>query len=190
MSHPHALLLDKMADHVLLSGLTQATLRPLARAAGTSDRMLIYHFGSKEGVISALLDHLAERLTARLEATVIATPASTADLIADLLAQMQHPAVQAYGCIWLEVVANAARDLTAYRDAAARIVAHFQSWIADRLPQDLNPAADRQATAALALAVIEGCVVLGATGPQGAMTAKAAVAGFRAAITDTPEPLR
>ena len=47
--------LDGMAQHVLTHGLTHASLRPLAQAVGTSDRMLIYHFGSKEGVVGALL---------------------------------------------------------------------------------------------------------------------------------------
>ena len=35
-----ALLLGKLADHVLAHGLSASSLRPLAKAAGTSDRML------------------------------------------------------------------------------------------------------------------------------------------------------
>jgi len=37
-------LLDRVTDHVLEHGLIGLTLRPVAAAIGTSDRMLIYHF--------------------------------------------------------------------------------------------------------------------------------------------------
>jgi AcrR family transcriptional regulator len=48
-------LLAAMAAHVRLMGLAGASLRPLAKAAGTSDRMLIYHFGTKAALLTALL---------------------------------------------------------------------------------------------------------------------------------------
>jgi AcrR family transcriptional regulator len=35
------------------------SLRPLAAAIGTSARMLVYHFGSKEGLVAALLERVA-----------------------------------------------------------------------------------------------------------------------------------
>lgn len=54
--------LDKMADHVLQNGLEAASLRPLAKAAGTSDRMLIYYFADKTGLISSILQTIASRL--------------------------------------------------------------------------------------------------------------------------------
>ena len=48
-------LLDQVTDHVLEHGLIGLTLRPLAAAIGTSDRMLIYHFGSRDGLVSAVV---------------------------------------------------------------------------------------------------------------------------------------
>jgi AcrR family transcriptional regulator len=41
-------LLESVSDAVLAHGLMGLTLRPLAAAVGTSDRMLIYHFGSRD----------------------------------------------------------------------------------------------------------------------------------------------
>ena len=52
-------LLPMLAAHVLVHGLGGASLRPLAKAAGTSDRMLIYHVGNKEALLTAALDLLA-----------------------------------------------------------------------------------------------------------------------------------
>jgi AcrR family transcriptional regulator len=47
--------LDAATDHVLAEGLIGLTLRPLAAALGTSDRMLIYHFGSKDALIAEVI---------------------------------------------------------------------------------------------------------------------------------------
>jgi AcrR family transcriptional regulator len=60
-------LLRLMATHVLEHGLNTASLRPLAKAANTSDRMLIYHFGTKDGLINALLQVVAADLAEKLE---------------------------------------------------------------------------------------------------------------------------
>lgn len=168
MKLSQAEMLDRMADHVLAHGLTQATLRPLASAAGTSDRMLIYHFGTKEGVIGALLDHLAKRFMVLLEAVPLPVQASAGDLVPALWPLMQAPAGAPYVRLWLEVVAGAARGVPGYRQASARILGHFQHWIRARLPQDDD------ATAAFLLAAFEGLVVLAAAdAPDGALVASA-----------------
>jgi AcrR family transcriptional regulator len=187
MADPRKLMLDKMSDYVLANGLRQATLRPLARAADTSDRMLIYHFGSKDSVIAALLDHLTQRLTALFDAAILPAAGTTADLMEDLLAQMQSPEAHAYTCLWLEVAAGAARKEAAYQRAADRILVHFHGWIASKLPQSEKSQEDIFGETSLALAVIEGCLMIGATGPQGALLRKAALAGFRATMNGTHE---
>lgn len=56
-------LLDKVADHVLDHGLIGLSLRPVAAAVGTSDRMLIYHFGSRDALVSAVVQRTCERAT-------------------------------------------------------------------------------------------------------------------------------
>ena len=54
--------IERMADHLLAEGLGAATLRPLAAAAGTSDRMLLYYFNDKDELLSATLHRVAERM--------------------------------------------------------------------------------------------------------------------------------
>jgi AcrR family transcriptional regulator len=51
----HDRLLAATVDHVLKNGVSSLTLRGLAEAIGTSHRMLIYHFGSKEGLLVAVI---------------------------------------------------------------------------------------------------------------------------------------
>lgn len=52
---PRGKLLDAAVAHVLAHGLSDLSLRELATAIGTSHRMLIYHFGSKAGLIVAVI---------------------------------------------------------------------------------------------------------------------------------------
>jgi AcrR family transcriptional regulator len=50
-----AKLLERIVDYILKHGLTDLTLRPLAAALGTSPRMLLYFFGSKERLVTEAL---------------------------------------------------------------------------------------------------------------------------------------
>lgn len=66
-------LLDLVTDHVHEHGLIGLTLRPVAAAIGTSDRMLIYHFESRDALVSAVVARSNERSVAAIEALPAAT---------------------------------------------------------------------------------------------------------------------
>lgn len=151
-------LLTAMAAHVLSHGLNDASLRPLARAAGTSDRMLIYHFGSKDQLIAALLVHLARDFEQLLSALMTGERfASAEEAVTRLVAAQTRPEVIDYVRVWLEIVAAAARGSRAHRDTGAVILAGLTHWLADRLPLDT---AEPQAAARAIMARIEGELVL------------------------------
>jgi AcrR family transcriptional regulator len=61
-------LLDQAVDYVLSRGVGDLTLRPLAKALRTNARMLIYHFGSREGLMREILARLREHGDARVQA--------------------------------------------------------------------------------------------------------------------------
>ncbi len=48
-------LAEAATDHALDHGLIGLSLRPLAAALGTSDRMLLYHFRNKDDVVATVL---------------------------------------------------------------------------------------------------------------------------------------
>jgi AcrR family transcriptional regulator len=48
-------LLQRAYEYVLQHGLIRLSLRPLAQAIGSSPRVLLFLFGSKEGLVQALL---------------------------------------------------------------------------------------------------------------------------------------
>jgi AcrR family transcriptional regulator len=58
---PRATLLEGAIDYVAHNGITDLSLRQLAGALGTSHRMLIHHFGSKEGLWVAIVDEVERR---------------------------------------------------------------------------------------------------------------------------------
>src|SRR3712207_9449230 len=57
-------------EHVLREGVTTLSLRPLAAALGTSDRMLLYYFGSRDELLAAVLGAVGEQLQAGLAAAL------------------------------------------------------------------------------------------------------------------------
>ncbi len=62
-----ARLLDAVVEHLSRHGLGDGSLRSLAAAVGTSHRMLIYHFGSKDGLLVAVVQAVEARQRAVLD---------------------------------------------------------------------------------------------------------------------------
>ena len=54
-------LLDDIIGYLAHHGLSDMSLRPLARAVGASPRVLLYHFGSKEQLIARVFAELRRR---------------------------------------------------------------------------------------------------------------------------------
>ena len=167
-------LLPRLAAHVLEHGLADASLRPLARAAGTSDRMLIYHFGSKDALIAALLRHLASLFTASLDAAFPDTRfASRADCARAVLELTGDEALRPFLRVWWDIVAACARGDAASLEAAGAIMDGLLGWVAAHLPQDdPDPAEGARAT----LTTIEGAQMLAAIDRRG--IAKAALSAL------------
>ena len=161
--------IERMADHLLEHGLPGGSLRPLAAAAGTSDRMLLYYFRDKDEVLAATLERVAARLTAMLDA---ALPPGTrlpyAALLAAVWAAVGSPALRPYMRLWLELAAVAARGVLPGGEIATAIMQGFADWVSDHL----EPAPG--ASPALLLATIEGMLFLDAVGRRDLADAAAA----------------
>lgn len=79
--HSRDRLLAAALEHVGTHGISDLSLRGLASALGTSHRMLIYHFGSREGLLVEIVRTVEERQRAALVELGNhpgATPAQTA----------------------------------------------------------------------------------------------------------------
>ncbi|MCU1362975.1 MAG: hypothetical protein JWM55_803 [Acidimicrobiaceae bacterium] len=63
-------LLNAAVEHALNHGIVDLSLREIASAIGTSHRMLIYHFASREGLLVAVVREVERRERQTLENTV------------------------------------------------------------------------------------------------------------------------
>lgn len=59
-------LLHAAVEHALDKGIVDLSLREIAESIGTSHRMLIYHFGSREGLLVAVVREVERRERERL----------------------------------------------------------------------------------------------------------------------------
>lgn len=166
-----------MADHLLRLGLGGASLRSLAAAAGTSDRMLLYYFDSKDELLAATLEHIAARLARLLDeagSDEAAKPFHA--LLAEVWAAVRGPALRPYMRLWLELAASAARGEEPHCTIAGRIADGFLAWAAARLLVEHE--ADRGPAAALLLATVDGLALLDAVGRGGAASAAVSADGI------------
>lgn len=161
MTQAKQAMIQAMVGHVLQHGVADASLRPLARAAGTSDRMLIYHFGSKQALIAELLTALAAMYGETLDAQITARAASRKACLDQLAAISRSAQMRPAMRVWMEILAAAAAGESAYRAVGDTIIGQLLDWIAAHLPaDDPDPAAAAQSI----LVMIEGAIVLDLAG--------------------------
>ena len=155
-------LLPQLAAYALQHGFSDASLRPMAKAAGTSDRMLLYHFGSKQALMDALMEHIADMYSATLDAMFPPGRAATRKECLDAVITMtRRDEIKPFLRLWWQVVAGAASGEAEWRGSAGRIMGTLLEWLEGHLPED-DP--DPPGTAELMLAVIEGTQMLEAVG--------------------------
>ena len=153
-------LLPRLAGHVLEHGLAGLSLRPLAKAADTSDRMLIYHFGSKDALVAALLEHLSELYSAALDEAFPKEPPPTREnCVREVLAIARQPFFAPFMRIWWDIVAGASKGNAAYRDAAQAMMRRQLDWFEAHMPPG-DP--DPGGAARLLFTLVEGSVMLDA----------------------------
>jgi AcrR family transcriptional regulator len=155
--------IDRMADYVLAEGMGSATLRPLAAAAGTSDRMLLYYFADKDELLTAVLNRIAARLLGKLAAAVAGRPPRAfATLLKEVWTVLGVEALEPYMNIWLDLTSAASRGLQPHRNVAGAITDGYLMWVASQL----EPSKDsgRPEKASLLLAAVQGMYSLNAIG--------------------------
>ena len=155
-------ILGRLVDHVLAHGLSASSLRPLAKAAQISDRMLLYYFKDKAEIIASILDEVSARLVTRLNALTASTPLPLATLRANLQTLILADEMWPYMRLWVEVASLAAYGDPLLRQVGERIARGFLAWGAAQL--DSPTPEQRLADAAALLVMIEGMILLKSVG--------------------------
>jgi AcrR family transcriptional regulator len=141
-------LLEAAYRYALLHGLGDLSLRPLAAAIGSSPRVLLYLFGSKDGLVRALLERArAEelRLLAGVEGPDLA---ETAVRLWSWLVAPDHRGLLT---LWAECYARSLVDADGpWAGFARATVEDWLALLASAQPRPDAPAAITQRTAVLA----------------------------------------
>jgi AcrR family transcriptional regulator len=74
MSTVKTTLLESLIAYLVRRGVADLSLRPMAEAVGTSARLLIFHFGSKERLLVDVLGEMQSRLQRSLNELLVAEP--------------------------------------------------------------------------------------------------------------------
>ncbi len=128
-------LITKLADHLLAHGLIGSSLRPLARAAGTSDRMLLYYFRDQEDLLAATSQHIAAQLTMMLAQRQAPALLDEDALVAHLISVLGEDAYWPYMRLWLEMASRAAGGDVFFKTIGSQIGRGFFLWVGSQLAE-------------------------------------------------------
>ncbi len=155
-------LLDLLADHILANGLSASSLRALAKAAETSDRMLLYYFKDKDDLMEAALTRVAERMVGLLSNLTPNTPSPAAEVQRRIMPLLLDKTAWPYMRVWLEIASKSANGDVLYQKIGERIGRGLLEWGASQI--EANSKKHRDRDAAKLLAFIEGLVLLKSIG--------------------------
>lgn len=149
-------LLDRVRDYVMQNGVVDLSLRPLAKALGTSDRMLLYYFGTKERMVAEALDIYERRplLRTRELLEAVGPPASPADLrrfMEEVWRQFGDPDVRAALPLYFEIMSASVLHPGRYGPFMSGIVSEWTRLLTSVF-RDLGMAQERAHTQATLLA--------------------------------------
>jgi AcrR family transcriptional regulator len=163
-------LLEGAYAYVLDRGLAELSLRPLAAAVGSSPRVLLFLFGSKEGLVRALLARARADELSRLEHEAAgAADDGLADVVRKTwrwLSSDQHRPLLA---LWVEAYGRSLTDPDGpWAGFAAATVGDWLGILAAAQPERRRRSRAGMTERVLALAVLRGALLdLLATGDRG-----------------------
>jgi AcrR family transcriptional regulator len=100
-------LLDAAIDHIANRGISDLSLRELAAAIGTSHRMLIHHFGGREGLWVAVVREVEERQRALVGDVVPDESATLAEAMRAWWRHISDPALWPNERLFFEIYGQA-----------------------------------------------------------------------------------
>lgn len=108
-------LLDAIVRYIVRHGIADLSLRPLAKAVGSSPRVLLYYFGSREQMVARALARLREALRAQLFALYEVKASTPERAYFAIWRAMSSPASEPIFRLFFEVCGLALREPRRYR---------------------------------------------------------------------------
>jgi AcrR family transcriptional regulator len=154
-------LLELAYRYVLAHGLAGLSLRPLARAIGSSPRVLLFLYGSKDNLIRALLRRARSDELAAIEAFREAgRPAGLADSAGQVWRWLSAPGHRHLLGLWVEAYARSLVDPGGpWGHFAAQTVQDWLGLLADRQSPARRRSRAGAAERTAVLAVLRGAML-------------------------------
>jgi AcrR family transcriptional regulator len=126
-------LLASIVDHVVEHGIGELSLRPLADAIGTSHRMLLFHFGSKEALMADVVRTVEARQRDALSALTNRAELSNAERMQLHWRGLLDPQLRNSIRLFYEVYADALRGRPYTKDFLDEVMSAWMGPITEAL---------------------------------------------------------
>lgn len=143
-------LLDALVTEFATGGIGDRSLRAVADAVGTSHRMLLHHFGSREDMLVAIVEEVERRQLGLLTEL----PTGPAESFAAMWADLRRPELRHAERLFFECYARGAQGEKPF---ARMVPGAVYGWL--REAEDVSDGAVDPALARLGLAVIRGLLL-------------------------------
>jgi AcrR family transcriptional regulator len=154
---PREFLLDAVIDHLGRNGIGDTSLRGIAEAVGTSHRMLIYHFGSRNGLLAEVTREVEARQRAVMSVTYD-TELPPLEAAAKYWEQTVEATLR-YGPLFFELTAHAMQGKEHAAALRNELIAAWLPSVTDLCRMIGIPEAQAETHARLALGAARGLLL-------------------------------
>ena len=143
-------LLEALVEEFAAGGVGDRSLRDVAAAVGTSHRMLLHHFGSREDLLVAIVEQVERRQMGLLPEL----PTTPAESFAAMWADLRRPELRQLERLFFECYARAAQGEKPFAQMVPGAVDGWLAEVAAVAGDAFDPAMAR-----LGLAVVRGLLL-------------------------------
>ncbi len=158
-------LLQQIVDYILVNGLSDMSLRPLANELGTSTYTLTYQFGSKEAMVVDAVAHIDKTQHERLSELDRATDTPN-DVLRNLWELSTSDEGRRWSQVMLEIATLTSRQPILFETFTATALHGRIEHLAKAYAGGLAPTADQINTATLQIATVSGLITDALTSGQ------------------------
>jgi AcrR family transcriptional regulator len=168
-------LLEAVIEHFSAEGLADQSLRRIAEAVGSSHRMLLYHFGSKDGLLLEVAQAVEARTQQQLAAVGAVAGERTDEVVRRMWAYVADPELAAFERLFFALYGRALQGDPAVSPLLRGDVEHWleaNEALMEGAGAEAVPPPVARAHARLGLAVVRGLLLdLLATGDRAGVDA-------------------
>jgi len=152
-------LLDAVVNYLITHGVSDVSLRPLAKSVGSSPRVLLYYFGSKEALIARAFARLRDRQRATFSSHQLSVTEHPRELCRAVWRQMSGPESEPLFHLFLQAVSIGLQDPEHHADFLRDTIEDWLAFLAEPRMARGEPRAAARLFASVVLAGFRGLML-------------------------------